>query len=120
MNCYGKTDLFFTKKKFREAKQLCRSCPKLNECRDWGLRYEEFGVWGGLDPNQRKRVRKELGIKFSALLPSSKAAHNNCGTNAGYYALLKASENRQVWCSKCREAHKVYVTERNWLRAQGR
>jgi len=47
--------------------------PETKECRDWGLRYEEFGVWGGLDPTQRKRVRKEQGIKFSALLPSAKA-----------------------------------------------
>jgi len=36
MNCYGKTDIFFTKKKFREAKELCRSCPKLKSAETGG------------------------------------------------------------------------------------
>lgn len=36
------------------AKAMCRSCPALMECREAGWR-EPAGVWGGTDPEQRRR-----------------------------------------------------------------
>ncbi len=34
---------------------VCWVCPVKAECLEFGLR-EEHGVWGGLDPQQRRRV----------------------------------------------------------------
>lgn len=57
-------DLWFAKEgsgPTRQAKILCRSCPVLDECRDWVLEFEKRmghtqpGVFGGL--SERDRVK---------------------------------------------------------------
>jgi hypothetical protein len=40
-----------------EAKRLCNTCPHLEDCRLWGLVAYEYGIWGGLDWNDRKEHR---------------------------------------------------------------
>ena len=45
-----------------EAKRLCRNCPVVTECLDYALDNKEmFGIWGGLSPRERQRVRRENG-----------------------------------------------------------
>lgn len=39
------------------AKTICMKCEHRVECAIWALKYEEFGYWGGLSPNDRKRIR---------------------------------------------------------------
>ncbi|WNM32039.1 WhiB family transcriptional regulator [Streptomyces sp. Li-HN-5-11] len=40
-----------------QARQICRRCPVLHECRRWALRVGETdGVWGGLTPPQRRAL----------------------------------------------------------------
>jgi WhiB family transcriptional regulator, redox-sensing transcriptional regulator len=41
------------------AKAICRRCPVLAVCREWGIRREEFGIWGGLDELERRAIRRE-------------------------------------------------------------
>jgi WhiB family redox-sensing transcriptional regulator len=37
-----------------QAKQVCRSCPVRNPCRDWAMsRAIPYGVWGGLSEHDR-------------------------------------------------------------------
>lgn len=43
------------------AKALCRQCPVIEECRDWALRFEDFGVWGGMSERERRRYRRTHG-----------------------------------------------------------
>lgn len=39
------------------AKAVCARCGVLSECRDYALRTRQpFGVWGGLDEEERKAV----------------------------------------------------------------
>lgn len=42
-----------------EAKAICKACPVMHQCRrdTYG---EPDGIWGGLDPHERERVRKAL------------------------------------------------------------
>lgn len=41
-----------------EARAICAVCPVRAECLEHALRHgPTHGVWGGLDPEQRKRVR---------------------------------------------------------------
>ena len=39
------------------AKQVCRSCPVLQQCRRFALESREpFGVWGGLGESERRAI----------------------------------------------------------------
>lgn len=42
----------------RKAKQLCAGCEVRVECLEAGMT-EEYGVWGGLSPKHRRKLRKE-------------------------------------------------------------
>lgn len=52
----------------------CKTCPCAVECADWGIAKERWGIWGGLTPRERERIRRkrrrsgELS-KGSTLLP---------------------------------------------------
>lgn len=75
-NCYGKdTEHFylddrakdFSKKKRKllmDAQILCSTCPFLEPCRTYALHNEEYGIWGGTTPMERKILRKKFGIKL--------------------------------------------------------
>lgn len=40
-----------------EAKQVCRTCPVLDECRAHALAvHEPYGVWGGLSESEREEI----------------------------------------------------------------
>jgi WhiB family redox-sensing transcriptional regulator len=50
---YEPRDLRFRRE--RMAKQICRCCPVLAECRTHALSVgEPYGVWGGLSENERQ------------------------------------------------------------------
>lgn len=40
------------------AKATCRACPVRVECQEFGMN-EDFGVYGGLAPIERKRLRED-------------------------------------------------------------
>lgn len=43
----------------RPAKSLCRICPVIDDCRAYALDNNiQFGVWGGMSPQDRSRLRK--------------------------------------------------------------
>lgn len=54
---------------YRYARQVCETCPHKIECAEWGLRNENYGMWGGLSPADRKAIRSKRGGKRYALLP---------------------------------------------------
>jgi WhiB family redox-sensing transcriptional regulator len=41
----------------REAIAVCRACPVRQECADHAIANDEYGIWGGLSRNQRRRIR---------------------------------------------------------------
>jgi WhiB family redox-sensing transcriptional regulator len=44
-----------------EAKAVCADCPVRSECLMLALeRREEFGIWGGLSTNQRRRLLRRM------------------------------------------------------------
>jgi WhiB family transcriptional regulator, redox-sensing transcriptional regulator len=46
-----------------EAKAICRPCPARDKCLEWALRHEDWGVWGGLDENQRLSLKRRMKRK---------------------------------------------------------
>ncbi|GAA1986560.1 WhiB family transcriptional regulator [Amycolatopsis minnesotensis] len=39
------------------AKRICADCPILPDCREWGIRNEDDGIWGGLTRAERGAAR---------------------------------------------------------------
>lgn len=65
--CMNYPDLFFMELKGpdaihnqRMAKDLCADCPIRLQCLDYAMKQnEEYGIWGGLSPHERKLLRKK-------------------------------------------------------------
>jgi len=44
-----------------EARQICAGCPVQCECLAYSVIADEpFGIWGGLDHNERRTLRRQL------------------------------------------------------------
>jgi hypothetical protein len=55
--CVGvDTEVFFSDSPndIRLAKAICEGCPVKNMCLEWANAYAEFGIFGGLTPEERK------------------------------------------------------------------
>jgi hypothetical protein len=58
---------------YRVAKKLCGQCPVKNECLEYALEsYEPYGIWGGLSPRERVRIRVQAGQARPLGRPSSR------------------------------------------------
>lgn len=44
---------------YESARKVCRKCEHIVECALWGLANEEFGLWGGLSPVDRKHIKSK-------------------------------------------------------------
>ena len=44
---------------------ICNRCPHRRECAEWGITKENFGIWGGLSPRERFRIRQQRGIRLN-------------------------------------------------------
>lgn len=59
---YGLTVVNFQSAEVTLAKTICNSCPHKQECGQWGIKHERFGIWGGLGERERHIARKRLNI----------------------------------------------------------
>lgn len=63
-NCRGLTHVMFdweTTRRNDRARKLCHECDVQAQCLAYALTtltVDDFGVWGGLTPDERKQVRK--------------------------------------------------------------
>jgi WhiB family redox-sensing transcriptional regulator len=39
------------------AREICMRCPVMDKCLKVGM-FEEYGIWGGTTPEQRRRIRR--------------------------------------------------------------
>ena len=119
-NCKGSDiDLFYPEddKSFDKALEICEGCPVIEECRDYGLRNERYGVHGGLTPRMKTNERRRLNITINTVVIDtfirSVPPHMSCGTNAGYAFLNKLYKRNPEWekvqCSECLKAHSAYT-----------
>jgi WhiB family redox-sensing transcriptional regulator len=47
-----------------KAKELCKPCPVIKECLIYSLVSKQvYGVWGGLGPKERQKIRSQAGIR---------------------------------------------------------
>jgi WhiB family redox-sensing transcriptional regulator len=47
------------------AKRICRSCPVIEDCRDFAVQTQErWGIWGALTPAERTALRRGGRLVF--------------------------------------------------------
>jgi WhiB family redox-sensing transcriptional regulator len=50
-----------------EARDICASCPVRGQCLAYAITADErFGIWGGLDPRQRRTLRRRLERRYGS------------------------------------------------------
>lgn len=52
-----------------QAKRVCNACPILQDCRDYALCVDVYGVWGGLTRKQRQAVQSGRATAPERLRP---------------------------------------------------
>lgn len=52
-------------RRYRMAQKICSQCLHVRECAEWGIKYEYYGIWGGLDPQERRLIRKKRKLKLA-------------------------------------------------------
>lgn len=68
--CRGKPQEWFYPERgdsTAEAKAMCGICPVMQQCREWGLKHERIGIWGGLSERERRRLRRRAGVTFEGI-----------------------------------------------------
>jgi hypothetical protein len=48
---------------YLDARKVCNLCEHRDECAEWGITYEIHGMWGGLTPVQREKIRSKRKVK---------------------------------------------------------
>jgi WhiB family transcriptional regulator, redox-sensing transcriptional regulator len=81
-HCIGEDpDLFFpvgtsapAEEQTRRAKAICHACPVRSECLEWALvTCQDAGVWGGLDEEERREIRRARRRAAGAIEPAARA-----------------------------------------------
>lgn len=61
--CTNDPELFFLEGNryqydLQQIRNSCDPCPVRLQCLGYALKHAEYGVWGGLTPTERNRIRK--------------------------------------------------------------
>lgn len=87
-----------------EAKAVCNRCPVREQCLQWALDTRvEYGVWGGLDENERCSLRRN---SRQPKRPYTQPAE--CGSRGGY---KRHQREHTPICDPCRTANAAYGAE---------
>ena len=79
---------------FRDAQEICASCPVSTECLDYARKNRiTDGIWGG--KSREKASKKQIPRKPATVT-------DNCGTPIGYRSHYRRGETS---CPACRQAH---------------
>lgn len=86
----------------KAAIRVCRTCPVIQQCRDWALdSRQDAGIWGGLDERERRALLRRQGrIRRQAA---------RCGTRPGY---KKHHRDGTPVCERCQIANAEHGVER--------
>ena len=49
------------------ARQICADCAVRDNCLKFAIDADEFGIWGGLDQNERRKLRRRQRRKEAAI-----------------------------------------------------
>ena len=49
---------------YPQLRKVCANCDVLDKCRDYAIKHEEWGFWGGMSVYERRKWRKKYNIKL--------------------------------------------------------
>jgi hypothetical protein len=52
------------------ARSICQDCPVAQQCLNWAVQHEDFGMWGGHTKDQLRAERSRHGIRLQELSES--------------------------------------------------
>lgn len=64
--CIGKQEFFFEEKStitVARAKSICATCVVKVPCLEFAMQNLDYGVWGGLTSNERRKARRVMKVK---------------------------------------------------------
>lgn len=65
-------------KQVREMKVFCRQCSVILECLDYAIENDEqFGIWGGMTPKERARIRRQSRVIRETVVKVVKKSDSN-------------------------------------------
>ena len=50
-----------------QARQICAACAVLDDCLGYAIGADELGIWGGLDQDERRNLRRRRRCKRAAV-----------------------------------------------------
>ena len=53
---------------YSASKRICNSCVHRIECAEWGIAHEVHGVWGGLTPQDREKIRRTRNMVVNTIV----------------------------------------------------
>ncbi|GAS92654.1 WhiB family transcriptional regulator [Mycolicibacterium brisbanense] len=82
----------------RKARLICVGCPVREECLAYAIEHDErFGIWGGLAPKQRARIKQGQAPTYRFLEPDERPC-KRCSKD------FKPAHGRNIYCSTaCRK-----------------
>lgn len=96
------------------AREVCADCPVTLQCLRFAIaNYLDHGMFGGTTPEQRKRLRGELGI----IKPRAQRDTLPHGTLA---AVRRHQRNHTTMCDQCKPVKAAYDAARNVKRREKR
>lgn len=84
------------------AVAICQQCPVVEPCRDWAIKHNEYGIWGGWTSKKLRQVRYSEA--------------RQCKQCFQYFPYLgqEVHGTRPSFCSeKCRQERKWAVNQRS-------
>jgi WhiB family redox-sensing transcriptional regulator len=102
-NCAGTdTDAFFGDGQMAWAKRLCGRCDVAEACLQYAVTNRiDWGLWGGLTPQQRKPLRSGSGKR-------GKATPDRCGNGHPWVGNIAYRSNGHRYCRACQRNRKRY------------
>lgn len=52
-------------REYEYARKVCETCPHQMECAEWGIANETHGMWGGLSPSDRNKIRSNRRLPIT-------------------------------------------------------
>lgn len=118
--CRGRSDLNFFGRLTKNITNLCGECPVQEQCREYAVANESYGIWAGMTEEQRYKERRVLGLPEPQTGPEfrRKAVRNielkpiKHNTETGYQTHLRRKDpflyENGMPCN-CQEAHRIMI-----------
>lgn len=93
---------------YKPAIQICATCPVRAECAAYAIDAERFGMWGGLNPNDRKILKKARALDH----PEWIGEHGN-----GEASFKQHLHRGEIPCDPCFQSYAQEVPDRRLPKA---